>query len=374
MKIFVVDDEPIARMIVLDQLNDPHYAVREFSDGASLLAAMEDQPDLILLDIEMPGMNGIAACRALRAAGHDQAQVIFVSARDDLETRLAAYDAGGGDFILKPYATEELVQKVRVAENFLARRSNLSQEAHFAKQTAFTAMSSLGEMGVVLSFLRSSFACNRPDALARMILDAMREFELPCLLQLRLGDGVRYHSSKGECLPLEASILDHAASMDRIFQFHDRLVINYPSVTLLTLALPLGDAERVGRLRDHLAILAEGADTRLQALQAELRQQEQARGIGLAVTGLTAALDDIGQNQARIRLQAMEIDRRYQENLVRAFVQLGLSEDQESALAKMAQQTSNEFSSLREDGYSIDDRLMAITENLKILATNGAPK
>ncbi|MBV5333423.1 response regulator, partial [bacterium] len=78
-------------MIVLDQLDDARYSIQEFVDGPSLLAAMSDPPDLILLDIEMPGMNGLSACRALRQQGYDQVQVIFVSGRDDMESRLAAY-------------------------------------------------------------------------------------------------------------------------------------------------------------------------------------------------------------------------------------------------------------------------------------------
>lgn len=372
MKIFVVDDDPAARAVMADQLGGPRHELREFADGPGLLAAMGDAPDLVLLDIGMPGMDGIAACRALQQAGHDRAQVVFVSSHDDLETRLAAYDAGGSDFIAKPFAAEELAQKVRVAEICLARRSELSQQARTARQTAFTAMSSMGEMGVVLEFLRASFACADPGALARAALDAARQFDLPCLLQLRLADGNRRFSSKGECSPLEASILDHAANMDHMFQFHDRLAINFPAVTLLVQGLPLDDTDRVGRLRDHLAIFAEGIDARLKAMEVELRQLAQARGIGQAVTALTQALEEIGRNQAHLRVQAMEIDAAYLEDLVHAFVQLGLSEDQESALAEMAQRTHKRLNNLRDDDFSVGEKLKAITDNLRALAGAGA--
>lgn len=368
MKIFVVDDDPVARLMVVDQLNDPRYRVWEFADGASLLAAMGEGPDLVLLDIEMRGMNGITACRALRQAGHEHVQVVFISAHDDLDTRLAAYEAGGSDFVQKPYAAEELTQKVRVAESFLALRSDLSQQSRYAQQTAFTAMSSMGEMGVVLHFLRTSFACSSPARLAQAALEAMREYDLPCLLQLRLPSGPRCYSSKGDCSPLETSILEHAAKMDRVFQFRDRLAINYPGVTLLVLALPLAESDRVGRLRDHLAVLTEGADARLNAMKIEQRQIAQAQGIGQAVVVLTEALDEIGRNQARIRLQSTEIDRRYLEDLVHAFVQLGLSDDQESALSEMAERTNMRINSLRDADSSIGEKLYAITEQLRKLA------
>jgi CheY-like chemotaxis protein len=372
MKIFVVDDDPVARMIVLDQLDDPRYTVGEFANGASLLAAMDEKPDLIMLDIEMPVMNGISACRALRQAGHDQVQVIFISAHDDLETRLAAYEAGGSDFVIKPYAAEELTRKVRVAENFLALRRDLSQQSHSAAQTAFTAMSSMGEMGVVLHFLSASFACGDPDLLAQATLNAMHEYDLPCLLQLRLASGTRSYSSKGDCSPLETSILEHAAKMDRIFQFRDRLAINYSCVTLLVLALPLADPDRVGRLRDHLAILTEGANARLNAMEIELRQLAQARGIGQAVVDLTEALEEIGRNQARIRLQSSEIDRRYLEDLGHAFTQIGLSDDQESVLSELAQRTDMRINNLRDVDSSIGEKLLNITEQLRKLTESAA--
>ena len=370
MKIFAVDDDPVARMIVVDLLNDPRYTVREFVDGISLLAAMGEAPDLILLDIKMPGIDGIATCHALRRAGYEQTQVIFVSARDDLETRLAAYDAGGSDFILKPYAGQELVQKVRVAEHFLSSRSDLSQQARSAQQTAFTAMSSMGEMGVVLHFLRDSFACDTPERLAQAALAALREYNLPCLLQLRLATGQHSYSNQGECSPLEKSILDHAASMGRIFQFGNRLAITYPGVTLLVLALPLADPDRVGRLRDHLAILVEGADARLDAMESTQRQLEQARGIDQAVIVLSEALEEVSRNQARVRVQAMEIDRYYLEDLVHAFVQYGLSDDQESALTQMAQRSHMRINNLRDVDSSLGEKLRTITEQLKTLVAN----
>ena len=185
MKIFVVDDDPTARMIAVDQLNQPSYEVRELDSGEALLAAMQDTPDLILLDIEMAGMDGIAACYSLRQAGEEHAQVIFVSFCDDIETRLAAYDAGGNDFIVKPYDAEELAQKARVAEGLLIRRTVLVDQAQYARNAAFTAMSSMAEMAVLQDFLRASFNCQTQGELSRAICNAMEQYGLQGLVELR---------------------------------------------------------------------------------------------------------------------------------------------------------------------------------------------
>lgn len=368
MKIAIVDDDPVARLVAATALDAPAYTLSEFGDGQALLAAVAgDMPDLILLDIEMPGMNGIETCRALRAAGHDSAHVMFVSAHNDLDTRLIAYDAGGDNFIAKPYESEELVRKVEVAQLYIQRHRELGDQARCAQQTAFAAMSYMAEMGVVLEFLRASFASDTRDALAAALFGALRQYGLDGLLRLRDGDTWRSYSSRGECTPLEASILGHAASMERIFEFRDRLSVSYPNITLIVHPLPLDDPERVGRLRDHLAVLAEGADTRLTAMDNLRRQQRQASGIGDAVAELSATLGEIDRQQAAHRLQAVEIDEAYLEDLVAAFVHLGLSEDQERTLADMAQHTHGQLAALRDADSTVSDRLREVARKLERL-------
>lgn len=372
-QIFIVDDEPTARLTARAALADAddHLALHEFPDAAALLDSLNDfdspSPDLILLDIEMPDMDGIEACRRLRAAGNDTAQVIFISSHNDLETRLLAYDAGGNDYIVKPFELAELARKVEVARQYAVRRRELGAQMQYAQQTAFTAMSSMSEMGIVLEFLRNSFACDTPAALAARLFDALRQYDLNGLAKLRGNGEWQCFSSKGECTPLESSILEHAGTMDRIFQFRDRLTINYPYITLIFHPLPLADPERVGRLRDHLAVLAEGADAHLQALEVALRQRAQASGIGEAVIALSATLGEVDRLQAEHRLRAAAIDEAYLTDLVAAFVHLGLSEDQERALADMAQHTHQQLAELRDESSDVADRLRDVARKLNRL-------
>lgn len=365
LSIFVVDDDPAARMIVSFELDDPGFRVSEFEGAEACLAALDQAPDVLLLDVEMPGMDGIALCRAIREAGHDQAQVIFISAHDDLDTRLAAYDAGGNDFMVKPYAPEELVRKVRVAERVLAEKSGLSSQASFAQQTAFTAMSSLGEMGVVLECMRKSFTCPTRDALAEAIFQALGQYGLQGLLELREEGRDDCYSSHGACSALESSILGHARTLQRIFQFRDRLAINYPRITLLVLNLPLDNPDLIGRLRDHLAILAEAGEARLAAMASESRRLAQAEGISRAVAELTQALAEVEARQGDNRLRSLEATNAFQEELDRAFVHLGLSEGQEAALSDMTRKAMTRIVDLLGEEKTLGDRLRDITAQLQ---------
>lgn len=368
LKIAVVDDDRLARMIAIVQLQeDGRYDVREFGSGTQFLAAADAAPDIVLLDIEMPGINGIEVCRQLRRAGNDHAQVLFVSAHDDLETRLAAYYAGGSDYIVKGYQPEELGAKVRIAEQTLAKRQELVHQAQYAQQAAFTAMSSMGEMGAVLQFLRTSYACREPAQLARALSEALAQYGVNCLLGMRMTAGEQCFSSRGECSPLEHSILMHASGMERIFQLRDRIVVNYPKATLLVLDLPLDDPDRVGRIRDNLAILVEAADARLAAMEGEAQRLTQASGIARAVSDLTQALTDIDKMQAGCRAQAMEVGADYLGELTDAFVNLGLSEDQEAALARMAHRSQARMEALIDEGRFVGDLLREVTGHLNRL-------
>jgi DNA-binding response OmpR family regulator len=364
-RIFVVEDDPVSQMIVVEQLDDPHFEVETFDSGEACLAAMDREPDLILMDVEMPGKNGILVCRSLREAGDSRVQVIFISSHDDLETRLAAFDAGGNDFIVKPFAPEELVKRVRVAERFLQERQGLAQQAQFAQQTAFTAMSSMGEMGVVLQFLRASFTCPSAAKLTSALFDALGQYGLQGMVETRDEAGRHCFSSGGVCTPLEASIVTHASGMDRIFQFRDRLAINYSRITLLVPNLPLDNPDFVGRLRDNLALIAEGAETRLLAMESENQRLAQASGIIQAVAEITRGLTEIEAQQNDNRLRALGLANAYLDDLEHAFVHLGLTDAQEAELIALAKRTIDGFRQLQDDGKSLGNKMLQVTAQLR---------
>jgi CheY-like chemotaxis protein len=365
LKIFVVDDEPLARMSIKFDLDDSAFKVTEFDNGEDCLAALDEAPDILLLDVGMPGMDGIAVCRAIRAAGNDQVQVIFISGHDDLDTRLAAYDAGGNDYMVKPYAPEELDRKLRLAEQVLESKRGLAGQATYAQQVAFTAMSSMGEMGAVLEFMRASFACPTVDALAQALTHVLQQYDLQGLVELRDGAVAHCYSTKGVCTALESSILGHARTLQRIFKFHDRLAINYPRITLLALNLPLDDPDRIGRLRDHLAILAEAAEARLASMESEARRQIQGEGIGHAVAELTHALAEIEVRQGENRMRSLEATNTYLHELDQAFIHLGLSGSQEDELVGMARNAVARIGDLLEKDKALGDTLREITKRLQ---------
>jgi len=112
--ILVVDDEPQICRTLRATLVPQGYAVRDAASGEEALETLgEAKPDLILLDLNMPGMGGLAACRAIRE--HSDAAIIVLTIRDAEKDKVAVLDAGADDYITKPFSTPELLARIRAA-------------------------------------------------------------------------------------------------------------------------------------------------------------------------------------------------------------------------------------------------------------------
>jgi two-component system response regulator MprA len=111
--ILVVDDDPPIRRMLERTFSAEGYAVETAADGGAALAAVErSAPDLVVLDVALPGLDGLAVCARLRRAGL-ALPVLLLTARDAVHDRVAGLDAGADDYVVKPFAAEELLARVR---------------------------------------------------------------------------------------------------------------------------------------------------------------------------------------------------------------------------------------------------------------------
>ncbi|MFK0300331.1 response regulator [Brevundimonas sp. NPDC090276] len=119
--VLVVDDDPHIRDLLTFALGKAGLATREAGDGEAALASIAAQtPDLVILDINMPRMDGIEVCRRIRAQG--QLPVLFLSSRDDEIDRILGIELGADDYVVKPFSPREVVARVAA----ILRRVNLS--------------------------------------------------------------------------------------------------------------------------------------------------------------------------------------------------------------------------------------------------------
>ncbi|WP_441250831.1 response regulator transcription factor [Kitasatospora sp. McL0602] len=124
-RLLVVDDEPALRDALESSLAFEGYEVLTATDGFEALDAVErERPDLVLLDIMMPRMDGLTAVRRMRSRG-DTAPVLMLTARDAVGDRVTGLDVGADDYLAKPFELDELLARVRA----LLRRNAIAAEA-----------------------------------------------------------------------------------------------------------------------------------------------------------------------------------------------------------------------------------------------------
>jgi two-component system, OmpR family, response regulator MprA len=111
--VLVVDDDAPIRRMLERTLAAEGYDVRAAADGGAALAAIErSAPDALVLDVAMPGVDGLAVCRRLRAKGL-ALPILLLTARDAVHDRVEGLDAGADDYLVKPFAAEELLARIR---------------------------------------------------------------------------------------------------------------------------------------------------------------------------------------------------------------------------------------------------------------------
>ena len=119
VKVLIVDDEPNIRDLLSTSLRFAGFSVHAVANGAdAVMAAEKGAPDIILLDVMLPDMNGFSVTKKLRSMGIN-APVLFLTARDETEDKITGLTVGGDDYVTKPFSPRELIARIRA----LLRRS-----------------------------------------------------------------------------------------------------------------------------------------------------------------------------------------------------------------------------------------------------------
>jgi two-component system response regulator MprA len=158
VRILVVDDERAVRESLQRALELEGYDIELAADGGEALARLENgepQPDAVILDVLMPGIDGLEVCRRLRREGN-HVPVLMLTARDEIENRVAGLDAGADDYVPKPFALEELLARIRA----LLRRSTGGSDdvLRFADLELDPGTREVRRNGDVIELTRTEFA------------------------------------------------------------------------------------------------------------------------------------------------------------------------------------------------------------------------
>ena len=147
-KILIVDDDPDIRDALASALTDHGYIIKSANDGSeALLCVKSFAPDLILLDVAMPQMDGYEVCRILKANTETEAiPIIFISGNESIQDKLQAFASGGADYITKPPQLAEVFARVHLHLSLSHLQMHLAQKNHELSQVIFERVEMLRDL------------------------------------------------------------------------------------------------------------------------------------------------------------------------------------------------------------------------------------
>lgn len=361
-KVLIVDDSPDDLTVLMENLKKEYAVIAAVSGEKALeIVASDSTLDAILLDVMMPELDGYETCRRIKEIpAAKNVEVIFVSSHDTVGEKLAGYDAGASDYLVKPVQPVELLQKVKLAIKNKDTRLESALQADSAMQAAMTAISSVGEYGSVIDFMRRSFEVNNIEALASLIVEAIGNFGTENSVQIRSRFGVLNYSSRNPIAPLEIELMDRLQHQSRILELGKRAIFNFGDISLLIINMP-DDSDKRGRLRDHFAILLEAAESRLRSLVKDLT-------LNRLLQQSNQALEDIRTMQSIQKKEGVDIMDGVLQELEAAFLSYGLTEEQEEMLMGVVQTGVDKSLLNFEQGLMIDEKLSKLIEGLRSIS------
>ncbi|MBF0184548.1 MAG: response regulator [Magnetococcales bacterium] len=364
-----VDDEPVNRNILLEALAES-FEIVCVADGHACLQSMQQRlPDLVLMDVKMPHMDGLETCRQIRTLFEDEAiPIIFVSALGSQDERMAGYQAGGDDYLVKPFDEDELLTKINL---LLANRealANLKRMAQEARQVAFTAMSSAGEMGELLRFLQDSLNCAEEKSLSERLFATLDSLGLDGILRLNSGGEVTFYNRSSLFHPLEKSVLGHCGTDQRMITFGKSAIFSTARAMLFIRCMPVDDEESYGRIKDALAMLLAGVDARMQALENAAQMAKREKQLSDIVLALDKATREILASQAQLREQIVQRFSQLIQEMQSAIDDTligGLTTEQEDQLMLIVTRAEKDTLTLISQEAALEEKLARIARGIQ---------
>lgn len=368
MNIFAVSGNSVSRIMLRSSLGEEAEVVLFDSAEKCLEKLGESLPDLIVSFADLPGMDAHAFCHALKETiAWQDIPFVLLTADGSLGARLKAHETGVDDCIVVPYAIEELRHRIRALGRHLEKRKLVTNIASDAEALTSALLSSIDEYATLVKFLRTLNSAMDNNDVARSIHDLLACYYLTGTLLISTGDSETVSSADGIGLPKDFSVMHHLRNMDRIFEFQQRCIFNFPCTSLLIHNMPTDQAELCGRLRDHLAIAIESADKKVEALHLGRQHAHVQGNLAELLVDIRKTVNTYVDQQNATRYQGSKTVGDLLQQLNASFTSLGLSETLEEELHEMIQAAAYKLLALTDNPENSTHALEELERRLQEL-------
>ncbi|RRS10675.1 response regulator [Pseudoalteromonas sp. J010] len=369
-RILAVDDEPFNLEIIEEILEDLDFELKTVESGKACLGVVEEfDPQVILLDVSMPKMNGYEVCKAIKANPNTQHIIVmFVSARGSVEERMEGYSVGAEDYIVKPFGQGELKAKLQHLSQMLKEKDLLAQQVEDATSTAFSAMANSSEMGQIVNYIEQIGEIDSIPRLAAALCQCLKGLGLNCNVEVRL-EGQKHHfATTGICSPIVIELFEILHTKGRLHEFTNRILVNYPWLSILILNMPSDDQEKHGRLRDHICFIASVTEQQLLAILTKRKLTRQREDLEAAITMVQGKFKSMISLLDKNRQENEKVFRVLQELFEERIPTMGLDEDQEQFIYQNVDKAIQSSVAREASVHEVRAAFHDIEEDLKVLS------
>ncbi len=365
--VLAIDDDKFIQKVIIKSLKSDAMNVRTASDGESgIEEALNKKPDIILLDVEMPGINGYETCDRLRnIESIKDVPVVFLSSRSSLRERMQGYEVGADDYLVKPFEKEYLNARINILVKYHSERKELREQYELAHENALTAMTGASELAVAMRFLEKSLTYHSINDLAQGLFECTEQFSLDCCAMISEKDSPMWYSSENSAIsPLEKELIEMCDKEARFLDFGNRTIINYPCVSLLVKNMPLNDMDRYGRIKDLLPIVLSAVNSKTNTIRTEQALTEQSENLLTSFKKIRNSLFYLGSTIVNNRTQSTAIMNQLVQDLNMDFLGMGLEQDQEDFLLTRIDSAIDKALDEMDAGKEIREALSYVRSNL----------
>jgi len=342
--VLAIDDDKFIRSLIQQTLHDYCEVTVAENGEQGIRAAIKKSPDIILLDVEMPGMTGYEVCQMLkRDSSTNDIPVMFISGRGALSDRIRGYNSGADDYIVKPFEKDELLARIEVLYQYRQRSISLKEHIAHAESTAEMALTDFSDMGRVMRYVGQTYNAHSLARLSDYFFEFFAPLELNVVLVFWYKEGNEFFSNHDAVCPLEEELLNKCRDGERFIDFGARTIINYPKVSLLIKNMPLADAATYGRFKDLFPHLLEATNAKVMSMEINEMIFDQANEItdtfNLVDTTLRNQIEDIyahGQT-------SVEMVESLYNNFINVIPTLDLEDEQEEFVLNSVEHTVKEL-------------------------------
>lgn len=328
-------------------------------------ALAQRRPDALIIDTRLPTGDAYAWHRELRNDfdSGDIPQLLLCSEKE-VEHEFFSAD----DFLCHPFSDQTFLRKLTLLGKSLENRRRAAEQMSYAQSVAMTAMSSMGELGVVMEFMSKSFSCRSIQAVGELALNAVKQYDLDCIIAFNWdGDSYMARTDNQPIAEIDREHLAQLRPLGRLLELNGQLVVNFEHTSILVRQMP-DDTTRCGRLRDNIATLCEGIESRVAGLLMEQDNLLKQQGIRYAVCEIRDSTSNLYQRQMHYLQTGRDLIGQVTDDFEDAFMHLGLMHEVENQLIGQLVTLRQRIGEIWSEPCEVEARLRSVVAALETLA------